>query len=390
MPAARPSADHLLDDDALERSDVVANCAMNRERGLDGVNSYAKDLGLQPLDLLRSRIADQGHAAWLDLCCGAGRALAQAATLLRAPDDSAPNGSVSNGSAPNGSVPNGSVSIGSAPIGANGGGAAGPQVTLTGVDLVDWFDPAVRTSSDLDLHVASVATWQPNHAYDLITCAHGLHYVGDKLGVLARALTWLSPGGTLAVHLDLASIRLTDGTDLGRTLRRLLRESHVDYDARRRIVTCVGPRELDLPFAYAGADDRAGPNYTGQPAVDSYYRPLRTGRPSPPPPPPPRDAITVDDGGVSVWRGGQLFPVPWDELMSVTVSRFAHAEADIDEVELTVDLTWGEFATVSADTHGFTEAIEALSVLGGRPLPDLAALRPEDGHVVLWQRPSDT
>lgn len=30
----------MLDDSVLERSSVVANNAMNRERGLDGVNSY--------------------------------------------------------------------------------------------------------------------------------------------------------------------------------------------------------------------------------------------------------------------------------------------------------------------------------------------------------------
>ncbi len=32
-----------------------------------------------------------------------------------------------------------------------------------------------------------------------------------------------------------------------------------------------GPRKLDLPYRYLGADDRSGPNYTGQPAVTSYY-----------------------------------------------------------------------------------------------------------------------
>jgi len=29
---------------------------------------------------------------------------------------------------------------------------------------------------------------------------------------------------------------------------------------------------VDLPYTYLGADDRAGANYTGQPAVHSYYR----------------------------------------------------------------------------------------------------------------------
>src|SRR5689334_4762791 len=39
----------LLDDAALELSAVVANCAMNRERQLAGVNSYTRELGFNPL-----------------------------------------------------------------------------------------------------------------------------------------------------------------------------------------------------------------------------------------------------------------------------------------------------------------------------------------------------
>ena len=35
----------------------------------------------------------------------------------------------------------------------------------------------------------------------------------------------------------------------------------------------TGPVALSLPYRYLGADDRAGPNYTGQPAVVSYYAP---------------------------------------------------------------------------------------------------------------------
>ena len=70
----------LLDDAALEASAVVANCAMNRERQLAGVNSYARELGFNPFDLLTSVIAggsggETRTAAWLDLCCGTGRAL---------------------------------------------------------------------------------------------------------------------------------------------------------------------------------------------------------------------------------------------------------------------------------------------------------------------------
>ena len=51
-----------------------------------------------------------------------------------------------------------------------------------------------------------------------------------------------------------------------------LRRAGLEYDRRRRLIVVPGPEETwNLPFRYLGADDRAGPNYTGQPAVDSYY-----------------------------------------------------------------------------------------------------------------------
>ena len=49
------------------------------------------------------------------------------------------------------------------------------------------------------------------------------------------------------------------------------RRAGLEFDGRRRRVACRGRREPELPFRYLGADDRAGPNYTGQPAVDSHY-----------------------------------------------------------------------------------------------------------------------
>jgi hypothetical protein len=76
----------LLDDDALAASAVVANCAMNRERQLAGVNSYARELGFDPVELLTAGFADSPRGstsvAWLDLCCGTGRAVIQAAERL--------------------------------------------------------------------------------------------------------------------------------------------------------------------------------------------------------------------------------------------------------------------------------------------------------------------
>ena len=61
----------LLDDAALEMSAVVANCAMNRERQLAGVNSYARELGFDPLTVVSAQArsggrGQDGTVAWLD------------------------------------------------------------------------------------------------------------------------------------------------------------------------------------------------------------------------------------------------------------------------------------------------------------------------------------
>lgn len=223
----------LLHDDALHASSVVANCAMNRERQLTGVNSYTRELGFDPLDTLTTAVADRGSASWLDLCCGTGRAMIQAAEHLR---------------------------------------RAGllEHISLVGIDLVDAFEPTPRPGPKL--LATSVTAWTASTCFDLITCVHGLHYIGDKLAVVARAAGWLTTTGRLVADLDLASIRLADGRPAGRRLTARLRAAGIHYDTRRHRVTCTGPRELRLPYTYLGADDHAGPNYTGQPAVNSHYR----------------------------------------------------------------------------------------------------------------------
>lgn len=202
----------LLDDETLWRSSVVANCAMNRERGLA---SYSRELGID--------LALSAGARWVDLCCGSGKALAEAAR---------------------------------------------EDVTIIGVDLVDHHVPA---RPGLSFVVAPVDQWEPDAPVDLVTCVHGLHYVGDKLGLLVRAASWLAPGGRLVANFDVASVRRADGTPLGRTLTKALREAGFSYDNRNRRISYIGEGRPRLPFTYLGADDRAGPNYTGQPAVHSSY-----------------------------------------------------------------------------------------------------------------------
>jgi SAM-dependent methyltransferase len=223
----------LLDDDRLHASAVVANCLMNRERQLAGVNSYARELGFSPLDVLRTAIASRGTAAWLDLCCGSGRALIQAAI---APGDE-------------GLLPPGAI---------------------IGVDLADAFAPRPAGLPSLQLVPAPVSAWAPSRSFDLITCVHGLHYVGDKLATLARAASWLTPGGLLVADLDLASIVIA-GRPAPRQISRMLRDAGFSYDSRRHRISRRGKLEASFPCRYLGADARLGPNYTGQPAVASHY-----------------------------------------------------------------------------------------------------------------------
>jgi SAM-dependent methyltransferase len=235
---AGPSREGLLGDAALEMSAVVANCAMNRERQLSGVNSYARELGFDPLEVITAQVggsgsAPGGTAAWLDLCCGSGRALIQAARR------------------------------------AHQAGLAG-RVALTGVDLVDAFDVAPGSVPGLELACAPVAAWAPARSYDLITCVHGLHYIGDKLALLARAASWLTPAGRLVADLDISAVKV-GGPAADRRLRSRLRAAGFSYSPRRHQITCTGRRDVRLPYAYLGADDRVGPGYTGQPAVTSYY-----------------------------------------------------------------------------------------------------------------------
>ena len=225
----------LLSDEALERSAVVANCRMNRERDLVGTNGYDKELGFNPLDVLKGTLGHEDRVAWLDLCCGSGKALIQAAEQVHAEGLS-------------------------------------DRVEILGVDLVGMFLPSRADLTCLRLVEASLRSWQPDHAYDLITCVHGLHYVGDKLGLIARAASWLTPDGRFVANLDLGNLKLADGQPAGRRVVADLRGCGLEYDRRRRLVICRGRRTIALPYRYLGADDQAGPNYTGQPAVDSITK----------------------------------------------------------------------------------------------------------------------
>ncbi len=67
-------------------------------------------------------------------------------------------------------------------------------------------------------------------SFDLITCMHGLHYLGDKSALPARTASWLTATGRLIADVDLASIRLADGRPAGRRLTTRLRTAGFTYD----------------------------------------------------------------------------------------------------------------------------------------------------------------
>lgn len=220
----------LQRDESLDDSPVVANNAMNRERELEGTNGYSHDLQLDVAEFLSERLARGQSVRWLDLCCGSGRALIQAAARF-----------------------------------------AGQDLAIVGVDLVDFFAPRPPGLEGLRFEVASLREWEPAEAgFDLVTCVHGLHYVGDKLGLIARVCSWLAADGLFVANLDLAQVQLREGS-AARRVPKALREQGLVYEGRKHLLRCEGRRSLELPFSYLGADDQAGPNYTGQPAVASHY-----------------------------------------------------------------------------------------------------------------------
>ena len=224
---------NLIPDHELERSSVVANCCMNRERSLTGSNGYSKELGFNPLNYLKERATVQGHACWLDLCCGSGKALIEAAQIIV-------------------------------------GDGLNYKIQIVGVDLIaNDVQPGLRGLSFVQ---ASLSTWEPEQQFDLITCVHGLHYIGDKLGLISRAASWLTNSGRFFANLDLENLQIENCLRSSRIVGKELRLAGLVYNSRKKILSCEGQKEINFPFQYLGADDQAGPNWTGQPAVNSYYQ----------------------------------------------------------------------------------------------------------------------
>ena len=136
--------------------------------------------------------------------------------------------------------------------------------------MVGMFAP--NNSSGLHLVQCSVFDFEPSEGFDLITCVHGLHYLGDKLRAIGLAACWLVSDGRFVANLDAANLCLSEaGKGHGRIVR-FLRDQGFEYLPAKHLLRREGYMRLNVPFRFMGADDSAGPNYTKQPAVNSYYQ----------------------------------------------------------------------------------------------------------------------
>ncbi|MBL0745694.1 methyltransferase domain-containing protein [Chryseolinea lacunae] len=207
---------------------------MNRERNATGVNSYERDIWLSPVEFLADRCQKSNAVAWMDICCGRAKALIQTTLHL------------------NPQFPS-------------------HHFRMVGVDLVDAYDPIPADLNSITLLTESFRSLSTNFKFDLITCVHGLHYIGDKLGAIQKACSLLTPGGTFVANLDLQNFKSLSQKNFHKHISTWLHDSGLTYNNKRHLLTATGNRSLNIPFTYIGANDQAGPNYTGQEVVDSYY-----------------------------------------------------------------------------------------------------------------------
>jgi SAM-dependent methyltransferase len=217
---------------------------MNRERRCLGGNSYQKDLVFNPIEFLHDRLKKQGTpVSWLDLCCGEGRALIEAASIFA--DENYYSQAVKHHLTQN--------------------------LQIMGIDLAGMFQEFSPELTHLKLIEGAIEDYAPEIQFDLITCVHGLHYIGDKLDVIKRAASWLKADGSFLTNLDLNNVKLVGKQNSKKIFSGFLIKKGFKFESRKHLLSCTGRKQLEFPFEYAGADDQASANYTGQPAVDSYY-----------------------------------------------------------------------------------------------------------------------
>lgn len=208
---------------------------MNRERNCSGGNSYEKELSFEILEFLKNRTKSQKQAAWLDICCGQGKALIEASKTLAAQNLSS-------------------------------------NIKIIGIDLVGMFQKVPSELDFLKLSELSFEDFKPICEFDLITCVHGLHYIGDKFKFIQNCASWLKSNGIFLANLDISNFKFQNGASANKIIAKTFKDFGLKYNSKKHLLICEGKKDFEFSFEYLGADDTAGANYTKQAVVDSYYR----------------------------------------------------------------------------------------------------------------------
>ncbi len=224
----------LLPEEELIWSSIVANSNMNRKRNLVGINSYEKDIHFDIIQYLEDKIElNNTNLQWIDLCCGEGKALIQAYTYFKKINQE-------------------------------------KHITFEGIDLVDMFFEH-KKSNHLILKTNSIICWESKKKYDLITCVHGLHYVGDKLLAISKIAHALKKDGLFIGNIDFDDIKNSKNQSLKKDILKILKQYDIEYHSRKKLLLIKGYQNIEFEYSYLGANDKAGQNYTGQEIVHSFY-----------------------------------------------------------------------------------------------------------------------
>ena len=81
----------------------------------------------------------------------------------------------------------------------------------------------------------------------------------------------LSDHGKFIANIDLSNIKIDDDPT-GKYVKDMLTRYGLLFDQRKKLFICEGVKVIKFGVSYQGASDQAGPNYTGQEAVNSYYK----------------------------------------------------------------------------------------------------------------------
>lgn len=180
---------------------------MNRFRRLRGANSYESELGADPLALLPP------GGAWLDVGCGNGVAVREAAR-------------------------------------------ARPDVTIVAMDLEPGF-VAPATPPNLAFFQGDAARLPlDGPRFDLVTAVHVLHFIDDKQAALAAWAALRKPGAPLYANLDPHDVWRGEGW----------------ADAARETGAQLVLRAPVVWGTFLSARDAAGTNRQGVRSRQSLYR----------------------------------------------------------------------------------------------------------------------